>query len=138
MMKRSIIIMAALLVLMLGPGVALAQPPGGPPGGGLIKMFDRNGDGKLAESEFPGPPSDFKGLDKDGDGFIVKGEEPQGPPGGGPKGGKGKRPPREDKGPKVGSTAPVFKLKSLDGKGEFDLETFKGKKPVVLFFGSYT
>ncbi|MBW1768488.1 MAG: hypothetical protein JRJ65_15760 [Deltaproteobacteria bacterium] len=34
MMKRSVIIMASLLVLMLGPGVALAQPPGGPPGGG--------------------------------------------------------------------------------------------------------
>jgi len=44
----------------------------------------------------------------------------------------------EDKGPKVGSTAPVFKLKTLDGKGEFDLETFNGKKPLILFFGSYT
>ena len=39
---------------------------------------------------------------------------------------------------KVADIAPVFKLKSLDGKSETDLASFKGKKPVVLFFGSYT
>ena len=38
----------------------------------------------------------------------------------------------------VGDVAPTFKLKSLDGKEETDLEKFKGKKPVVLFFGSYS
>ena len=51
---------------------------------------------------------------------------------------KAQRTPREDKGPKAGTAAPVFKLMSLDGKESFDLESFKGKKPVVLFFGSYT
>ena len=51
---------------------------------------------------------------------------------------KVQRAPREDKGPKAGAVAPVFKLMSLDGKEPFDLESFKGKKPVVLFFGSYT
>ncbi len=39
---------------------------------------------------------------------------------------------------KVADFAPTFKLKSLDGKTETDLASFKGKKPVVLFFGSYT
>ncbi|MFC1717139.1 hypothetical protein ACFL6S_25985 [Candidatus Poribacteria bacterium] len=39
---------------------------------------------------------------------------------------------------KVGQMAPTFKLKSLDGKEEMDLAAFKGKRPVVLFFGSYT
>ena len=39
---------------------------------------------------------------------------------------------------KVGDIAPTFKLKSLDGKSETDLAAFKGKKPVVLIFGSYT
>ncbi len=39
---------------------------------------------------------------------------------------------------KVGQVAPTFKLKSIDGKEETDLAAFKGKKPVVLFFGSYT
>ena len=39
---------------------------------------------------------------------------------------------------KVGEAAPNFKLKSLDGKSEVELASFKGKKPVVLVFGSYT
>lgn len=43
-----------------------------------------------------------------------------------------------DKAPKVGDLAPTFKLKSLDGKSETDLLSYRGKKPVVLFFGSYT
>jgi len=55
--------------------------------------------------------------------------------GGGPPRG---RPPRVDKGPKVGNMAPTFKLMSLDGKEETDLEKFRGKKPVVLLFGSYS
>ena len=38
----------------------------------------------------------------------------------------------------VGEMAPTFVLKSLDGKTETDLSVFAGKKPVVLFFGSYT
>ena len=46
------------------------------------------------------------------------------------------RPP--DRGPKVGDMAPTFRLMSLDGKTETDLGTYKGKNPVVLFFGSYS
>ena len=38
----------------------------------------------------------------------------------------------------VGEMAPDFTLKSLDGKSETKLASFKTKKPVVLFFGSYT
>jgi len=45
---------------------------------------------------------------------------------------------RDDNAPKVGDVAPVFTIKSLDGKSETDLASFKGKKPVLLFFGSYT
>ncbi len=44
----------------------------------------------------------------------------------------------EDTAPKVGQAAPSIKLKSLDGKQKFNLAEFKGAKPVVLFFGSYT
>ena len=44
----------------------------------------------------------------------------------------------DSSGLKVGQVAPTFKLKSLDGKSETDLASFKGKKPVVLLFGSYT
>ncbi len=53
---------------------------------------------------------------------------------GGPRGAGG----GNDSAPKVGKAAPAFKLKSLDGKQEFELAGFKGQKPVVLFFGSYT
>ena len=38
----------------------------------------------------------------------------------------------------VGDVAPIFTLKSLDGEEETKLEAFRGKKPVVLFFGSYS
>ena len=45
---------------------------------------------------------------------------------------------RDDGAPKIGDVAPTFKLKSPDGNSETDLASFKGNKPVVLFFGSYT
>lgn len=44
----------------------------------------------------------------------------------------------EDNAPKVGDEAPTFTLKSHDGESETSLASFKGEKPVVLFFGSYT
>ena len=49
-----------------------------------------------------------------------------------------KRMTRDDGAPKVGEIAPVFKLESLDGKSGFDLKSARGKRPVVLIFGSYT
>ena len=39
---------------------------------------------------------------------------------------------------RVGDKAPLLTLKTLDGKASVDLAGFGGKKPVVLFFGSYT
>jgi len=45
---------------------------------------------------------------------------------------------KPDNAPKVGEVAPLFVLKSLDGKSETDLAKYRGEKPVVLFFGSYT
>ena len=38
----------------------------------------------------------------------------------------------------VGDPAPDFKLKTKDGKSEVELSSFKGKRAVVLVFGSYT
>jgi hypothetical protein len=43
-----------------------------------------------------------------------------------------------DGAPGIGEMAPAFILKSLDGKSETDLESFRGRKPVILFFGSYS
>ena len=55
--------------------------------------------------------------------------------GGGQRGGR-----RGDNGTALikGEVAPDFVLKSLDGESETKLSDFRGKKPVVLFFGSYT
>jgi hypothetical protein len=41
-------------------------------------------------------------------------------------------------GPKVGQLAPDFRLPTQDGQGEISLSQFRGKKPVVLIFGSFT
>jgi hypothetical protein len=37
-----------------------------------------------------------------------------------------------------GSQAPDFRLRALDGKSETALSSFRGVRPVVLVFGSYT
>jgi hypothetical protein len=41
-------------------------------------------------------------------------------------------------GPAVGDLAPDFTLKTPDGKETIQLANFRGKKPVVLVFGSFT
>ncbi len=38
----------------------------------------------------------------------------------------------------VGDMAPDFKLKTMNGKRTVKLGQFRGKRPVVLIFGSYT
>jgi hypothetical protein len=45
---------------------------------------------------------------------------------------------RQDVGLKAGDIAPDFTLKTLDGKETVTLSDSRGKKPVVLIFGSYT
>jgi hypothetical protein len=37
-----------------------------------------------------------------------------------------------------GDMAPDFRLKTRDGKSEVALSSFRGSRPVVLVFGSYT
>jgi hypothetical protein len=39
---------------------------------------------------------------------------------------------------RVGDTAPDFKLQTMEGDRAVELSSFKGKRPVVLVFGSYT
>ena len=38
----------------------------------------------------------------------------------------------------VGDTAPNFRLATFDKSAEVELNSFRGKSPVVLIFGSYT
>lgn len=41
-------------------------------------------------------------------------------------------------GPRIGERAPSFKLPTHDGQKEISLGQFRGQKPVVLIFGSFT
>jgi hypothetical protein len=41
-------------------------------------------------------------------------------------------------GPSIGSKAPNFTLQTQDGKQSISLSDYRGKKPVVLIFGSFT
>jgi hypothetical protein len=71
-------------------------------------------------------------------------------PAGGPKGGGGPSPlilakgllsgelGSYHEGPAVGELAPDFTLPTPDGKKKYALSQFRGKKPVVLVFGSFT
>ncbi len=45
-------------------------------GSSIMKRFDRNGDGQIAEDEFTGPMQRFILLDKNNDGFITEDEVP--------------------------------------------------------------
>jgi len=40
--------------------------------------------------------------------------------------------------PKAGDLAPDFTLSDISGNGSVTLSDFRGKKPVVLMFGSFT
>ncbi len=40
--------------------------------------------------------------------------------------------------PKVGDVAPDFELRDVNGEETVRLSDFRGRKPVVLIFGSYT
>jgi hypothetical protein len=46
----------------------------------FIVNFDKNADGKVSETEFPGGPMGFKRLDANSDGYIDQNEAPKGPP----------------------------------------------------------
>ena len=54
------------------------------------------------------------------------------------KGRKGRRHRRPDRAPALATQAPNFTLKTLNGEREVELASFRGTKPVVLVFGSYT
>jgi len=43
-----------------------------------------------------------------------------------------------DTAPRVGEDAPNFSLSTKGGERTVELASFRGKKPVVLIFGSYT
>ena len=151
-MKKNLgTILIAAMVSAICVSDLSAQRPGGQRGqeprsrmAGMLKMMpivsalDENGDGEISAEEIENSVAALKALDKNGDG-VLKSDELQ-PDMSRMRSSQGQRggQSRSAGGLKIGEVAPTFKLKSLDGKSVTDLADFKGKKPVVLFFGSYT
>lgn len=93
----------------------------------LFKEIDADNDNAISEKEFGNRMAAVR--------KVMSGEtNAENQPKAAPKRTARKRPPSL----KVGDIAPSFKLKSLDGDSETDLADFRGKKPVVLIFGSYS
>ncbi len=95
----------------------------------MLERMDANKDGKISKDEFAGPDGFFNRMDADDDGFLTEKEL---------SAMRHRMRGGDDGAPKAGQVAPTFSLKSRDGKDDFDLASFNGKRPVVLFFGSYT
>ena len=70
-------------------------------------------------------------------GFLLVLFSAQGAAAGG-RPGRGRRDLRREGKLKVGDEAVDFELKRLGAEGSVKLSSFKGKRPVVLIFGSYT
>ncbi len=106
----------------------------------ILKASDKNKDGKITKAELPQRMQRMFGrMDTNSDGVIDKKElaavekrfaNRQRP------GNSGSR--SQGAGVPAGKPAPDFTLKSLDGKTQVTLSSFKGKRPVALVFGSYT
>jgi hypothetical protein len=117
----------------------------------LFRQVDRDGNGRITEAEWQGH---FKKLAAGRDHLTQDDLRAllSGPAGGGkkPKGGQGGSNETMVRafltsdvgspypGPRVGELAPDFTLPRQDGKGSLTLSEFRGKKPVVLIFGSFT
>ncbi|MBO0698543.1 MAG: hypothetical protein J2P46_09120 [Zavarzinella sp.] len=117
----------------------------------LIRRGDRNGDRKLSRDEWE---KLFELMAKGKDSIDAEAVRrilfPPSPPRSAKSGGGG--PPKEvlllgllmgelgsaAEGPKLEAPAPDFTLKSPDGKRSVMLSDYRGKKPVVLIFGSFT
>ncbi|MHC4597951.1 MAG: Lcl domain-containing protein [Planctomycetota bacterium] len=69
------------------PG-AKEPPPADSRAQRFIRRLDKDGDGRVSLEEFDGPDHHFHRLDKNGDGYLDADEVPQGPPGGGRRGGR--------------------------------------------------
>jgi len=100
------------------------------------ERYDGDGDGSVSRTEYTRSEDGFRNLDANGDG-VMSAED---------FGSRWDDSPRVsvpnllawgEAGPRVGDLAPDFRLTSTAGE-ELDLGRFRGKKPVVLAFGSFT
>jgi hypothetical protein len=125
--------------------------------GWLSARFDLDHNGSISRQEFPSSAEYFERLDRNHDGVLTASDfdwldrsaspqEKGAPPrsNGGPTPGillrglfNGELGSLRE-GPAVRQQAPDFVLRTHDGKRSIGLAQFRGKKPVVLVFGSFT
>jgi hypothetical protein len=101
----------------LQPGVSIAKL--------IMRMIDLNEDKWISIEEYN---KFFANLDQNKDGFVNEKEITD----------FMKKKQEDESGPPVGEEAPDFELRTLEGDRVVKLSDFRGKKPVVLVFGSYT
>ncbi len=107
----------------------------------LFILLDADKDGKLSRQELANAVQLLDKLDKNKNDVLDRDELP-------PPGRPGDRPgelitpaapgERKDDKLRVGDEAPDFTLPDPSGKREVTLSSFRGQKPVVLVFASYT
>jgi Ca2+-binding EF-hand superfamily protein len=115
----------------------------------FFRAIDANGNGRISEKEWLAM---FKKLAQDRDHFNAEDLRDAFVASDRRGGAKGKRAFKENwlrclvegdlgspfEGPRPGQTAPDFTLPTPDGKKPITLSDYRGKKPVVLIFGSFT
>jgi len=128
----------------------------------LAQKYDANKDGQITAKEYGRDAETFSRLDADKSGAIEEVELASGGRRGGRRGGSGERGERGGQrgerggrdpraslvAPKAGELAPGFALEEMIAFGDqltklpqgkpVKLESFRGKRPVALIFGSYT
>jgi hypothetical protein len=115
-------------------------PPDDPPAL-TFQFFDRNRDGQISRQEIENAIKLFDKLDRNDDGQLDRQELNQAIRRSGRPGeiitpaAKGER---HSDSLAVGDEAPDFTLPSPAGKSEVQLSSFRGKRPVVLVFSSFT
>ena len=120
----------------------LGGPPPAAPSDPLFGRLDINGDGRLSKMELQNAAGLLETLDRNKDGSLDREELVVPTKKGNGRPGEVITPParaeRVADRLQVGDAAPNFTLPLVNGKGEVTLSVFKGVKPVVLIFASYT
>lgn len=116
------------------PGTSVSSGPPSPVWQFLAARYDADHDGRITAAEYTRSARGFRQLDADGDGAVTLHDFDV----------RFDGVPRQDEefvygegGPEVGDPAPEFALPATQG-AELALASFRGKKPVVLVFGSFT
>lgn len=107
----------------------------------LFRLLDTNHDGTLSSDELERAVKLLQDHDDDDDGMLSRDELPAPTTKGGRRGEvitKAAKGERYQDTLAVGDVAPDFTLPDLSGKNEITLSSFRGQRPVVLVFASYT